>query len=298
MHKGPCQKVLFLLLLLARGSFCQAGFNTGLGEDKPPLYFGWEDAAVLGFQSGASCILAGIGAARHGNNVLQACGIGAFGGSLMYTGQKIAVYSPYYWGLAYGAQATGSLGASIRDNLIAGNPPLSRYQYDVGGLARVSIGRPETHANGRKFNIYALPAQAAFSVFGLAMAEHPYFDPALTLRMGVPVFHGGLGSLDPESVNGSSYPVIILGSDEISKNFGTMGHEMVHVLQGRYTGSVDAFFEGTQAGHFFDGIALKPMGGLGAGVIIGTSKILGLPHDARPEEIIPELLETPLNMVE
>ncbi|MBI4370575.1 MAG: hypothetical protein HY547_10150 [Elusimicrobia bacterium] len=262
------------------------------GRNKPEITFGMADLAFLGLHMASSCLFGGIGTADHGRRFVDGCLGGAVAGSLIYAGDKMGAYSPYYLGLAYAAKAVGSLGASMRDNLFLGYGMLDRYQFDIAGV-RLSIGKPETNG-GRRLDYFFLPSAIAGSMY--AVASGAQWDPMWSLKLGTPVYWGNLDELTDganlESATGFSLPTIVLNENFDGDPSDVLSHEFIHTQQYRQASFMDAVFEGKLYGDMFSKYHLK----IGAEAL-GTVMLpfAALPHDSRPNEIEPEALEVDSN---
>lgn len=188
-HKGTARlgAVPFIVLFLLSLGQALAEERDYPNRTPPALSVGWQDAAAAGFNMAASCVISGFGAHYHNQGFYEGCAKGIFSGTLIYAGQKMAAYAPYYPGLAYGATVIHSLGVSIRDNVAEDLGSLDRYQFNLGPV-QISLGKPSVN-DGRRLNAYFLPLPFVGLIYALSVGE---FDPGLTLKMGVPIVKADL----------------------------------------------------------------------------------------------------------
>ncbi len=300
--KKKIRKIGLGLLPLLFSSFLSRDAAAEVYE-QPSNQIRWSssDAVVLGANAAIGCAIGAIPSAVRKENVLEVlenCVQGALGGSLIYAGQKAASVSYNRPGVGWLAHSLVAAGASVRENVAAGQGALDRIAYDLGPL-RLSVGKKEANG-GKKLQWYLLPGSLTGIAYNLAKENH--LDVKSSLYHGNFIFVAEVG--DKLGRGGAAFgnTTTISQSVELKSSRGLVrypasehnkkvyhNHEQVHAVSYREFGTLDlALRESATYQKIMDEYHLS----LGSDLLFfGTTLAFSfLPHDSHPMELVPTAL--------
>ena len=187
------------------------------------------DFALLSIHAVVGGASAAVVALLRGEDVTDAMALGALGGGLSFAGKRIATSD--FTASGFVGRQVAALGHNVVVNAGRGAPAFAELWFPIGPL---QLRVPSWQRGGRAGWDARLDLVSTGGILWAATVPELELDWSSTLEQGTPVFFAPRHRIAYDGIpyGGVAPPGLILLSGDVGRDpGGTLGHEMVHVIQ-------------------------------------------------------------------